>query len=301
MIIVRFKGGLGNQFFQYAAGRALAARHGVSLRFDARWYAVPEHHLTAVRTFDLPAFQVQGALATEAELAPFAFCEDRSPVARLRSRVVRLLHGRKVWHHDAMGWDPEFAQLGRQVLLDGYFQDPAYFAPVAGELRRAFSLRAAPPTEIATKAAELSALPSVCVQVRRTDLVADPERQRMHGTCSVAYYRAAWAEISRRVPGARGFVFTDDVAWARETFSDWRELTVMGREWDGPAFLHRLFLMQACRHFLIANSTWGWWAAWLGEKSDSTAVMPERWFADPVAHAAAQGLRQPHWLVCREN
>jgi len=55
---------------------------------------------------------------------------------------------------------------------------------------------------------------------------------------------------------------------------------VVPPEMDGPGFMHRFELMRACRHFIIMNSTWGWWAAWLGAKAGSRVVMPEQWVRD---------------------
>ncbi len=298
VILVYCKGGLGNQLFQYAAGRALAARHAAALRFDARWFERPEHHRPLARTFDLPAFCVEGALATETEVAAFAYDRPRRLWSRLKARCVRFVARRKIWHDEAIGYNPAFADLGPDVLLDGYFQHPAYFVPVENELRRELRLRQAPPAAIAAKAAELRAVVSVCLQVRRTDLVLDPARARLHGVCSRDYYRAAWARVRERAPAARGFVFTDDPAWAAEAFRDWPEVSVVGPEWNGPRYLHKFFLMQSCRHFIIANSTWGWWGAWLGATAESVVVMPSRWYADPAANASAVGLRLPDWLAC---
>lgn len=298
MIVVRFKGGLGNQFFQYAAGRTLAARHGVPLRFDVRWFDNPKNHATVRRTFDLLAFNVEGAVATQAELAPFCYNDSPQFWKKAKRRVSRLAQRHKLWIYDAPTFGPQFARLGRRVLIEGYFQHPAYFNSVQNELRHELHLRSSPPPAIREKAAALSASASVCIQVRRTDFVADPERARLHGTCSLDYFRAAWTHVSARTSAARGFVFADDPAWAREAFRDWPDVLVVGPEWNGPAFLHQFFLMQACRHFIIANSTWGWWAAWLASDNEKIVVLPKHWFVDEKMNEAAEGLRLPGWHAC---
>lgn len=295
MIVVRFKGGLGNQFFQYAAGRALAARHGVPLRFDARWYENPENHRAVVRTFDLPAFKVEGQLATKAELDAFGYDGTRRIWPRIKGRALRLMRGRRVWSCDSPGWLTEFMQLKANVLLDGYFQHPAFFATVQASLRRELCLRTSPPERIGQKAAMLVSLDSVCIQVRRTDFVSNPEAARRHGVCSLDYFRAAWAYVRCRVPAAKGFVFTDDPAWAEEAFKAWPDVVVVGADFDGPAYLHRFFLMKSCRHFIIANSTWGWWAAWLGANAGSIVVLPRRWLTE--ADTRTLGLALPEWQV----
>ena len=134
--------------------------------------------------------------------------------------------------------------------------------------------------------------------MRRSDFVQNIRTRAIHGTCSLEYYKRAWADICHRIPAARGLVFTDDFAWANEAFRDWDGVSVVGSEWDGPDYTYKFFLMQSCRHFIIANSTWGWWAAWLGSFPGKTVIMPEHWFADPTLNAAAAGLRVPGWLQC---
>jgi Glycosyl transferase family 11 len=295
MIVLRPKGGLGNQFFQYAAGRALAARHQVPLRFDVRWYGRPEHQRSSVRTFDLGHFQVQGAIATPAELAAFAYPENHRLRARIVGRLLRAWRGGRIWRHEGLGWTPEFDRLGRHVLIEGYFQDPAYFAPVQDLLQQELQFHTPPPAPIRARAAELAALPSVCIQVRRTDFVTDAEQARVHGTCTLDYFRFAWAHVTQRVPDAQGFVFADDPNWAKEAFDNWPAISVIGPEWNGPDYLHQFFLMRSCRHFIIANSTWGWWAAWLGSHTEKVVVMPQRWFADRTLNETARGLRVPGW------
>ena len=75
----------------------------------------------------------------------------------------------------------------------------------------------------------------------------------------------------------RGYVFTDDQGWAREYFAGRADVEVVGPEWNGPAFLHRFHLMRRCRHHIIANSTWGWWAAWLGAREGARVILPDQW------------------------
>jgi hypothetical protein len=295
VIIVRFKGGLGNQLFQYAAGRALAERHGVPLRFDARWYDTVENCRTITRTFDLPAFNVEGRLATKDELDAFAFDESRKLWPRIRRKFLPVFAEQAVWSCDLSGWQPQFMRLGSQVMLDGYFQHPLFFGPVGADLRRELCLHVDPPRNIAVKAGALASQSAVCIQIRRTDFVNDPTTAGKHGSCSLNYFREAWSYVRERVPNARGYVFTDDMAWATEAFINWDDISVIGPEFNGPAYLHRFFLMRACSHFVIANSTWGWWAAWLGAKANSIVVLPKKWLRDEDTEA--RGLALPAWKV----
>ena len=298
MIVVRFKGGLGNQLFQYAAGRALAARHGVPLQFDARWYDRSVHQQSVRRSFDLMHFAVHGRAGNRLGMATFFSDEGPFYSRLLAAPLLRLLPGHQVWVYDGQGFPTDFNRLGRQVRIEGYFQDPRYFAPVQQELRAELNLVVPPPDGVVAYAASIAAGPSVCIQVRRTDFVSNAEAAAVHGTCGLDYFKSAWANICQRVPAAQGLVFTDDPIWAREAFHSWPDVSIVGSEWDGPAYMHKFFLMRSCRHFIIANSTWGWWAAWLSRFPEKTVVMPKKWFTDGKLNETAAGLRIPGWLLC---
>ena len=104
--------------------------------------------------------------------------------------------------------------------------------------------------------------------------------------------------MRRKVPDAQGVVIPDDPVWAREAFAGWPGAVVIGPEWNGPDYMYQFYIMRSCRHFIIANSTWGWWAAWLGDYPDKFVVMPGRWFCDERMNVDAVGLRVPGWGVC---
>lgn len=298
MIVVRFKGGLGNQLFQYAAGRALAERHGVPLCFDTRWYEQPEHQVAVRRSFDLMHFAVHGRVADTQDLRPFRYVGSPRKALQIVSRLIQPLVGHRIWGYEGMGFNSDFERLGAQVLIEGYFQDPRYFPRVQHQLREELQMRMQPPADVLSYAAQMSSVASVCIQVRRTDFISNPQATARHGCCDLEYFKRAWADVSNRIPNVVGFVFADDPVWACAAFSNWPGVSVVGPEWDGPAYLHKFFLMQSCRHFIIANSTWGWWAAWLARFPGKTVVMPERWFADLKLNEEAAGLQLPGWSRC---
>lgn len=301
MIIVRFKGGFGNQLFQYAAGMALAERHGTPLLFDHRWFGSAAAQGTTARSFDLMHFAVRGRLASPIELSSFFHPATTRRPFRLPQRLLRRLCGRHLWCYDGMAYESQFNALPPHTLIDGYFQHPAYFEKVASLVRIQFRLRDDPPLEIRERSAQLAASPSVCIQVRRSDFAENPIMARTHGVCSLDYFRNAWCQMRAIAPGAQGVVFPDDPAWAHDAFSGWPAISIVGPEWNGPQYMYQFQLMRSCRHFIIANSTWGWWAAWLGEAPDKVVVMPERWFRDDNLNAMAAGLRVPSWIICGES
>jgi hypothetical protein len=118
---------------------------------------------------------------------------------------------------------------------------------------------------------------SICVHVRRGDYVSNRAAADFHGTCSTAYYKSAVARIARNMEKPVCYIFSDDPDWVRrELLFDIPAVIV---DVNGPAQAHQdLWLMAACRHYVIANSSLSWWGAWLGRYSNKFVVAPSRWF-----------------------
>jgi hypothetical protein len=93
--------------------------------------------------------------------------------------------------------------------------------------------------------------------------------------CNTNYYKNAIQYISDRVENPVFYIFSDDLAWCRETFSDTNCVYVEGNggiksSWD-------MYLMSCCDHNIIANSTFSWWGAWLNANEDKMVLCPDTW------------------------
>ncbi len=280
-VVIRVKGGLGNQMFQYAAGRAVALRCGVPLKLDLSGFADPTE-----RPYALDAMAIEATPAVAADLAPFGKEEPsaRGPWARLLGVRCRLRRWRgrrdgRLYEERVFHFDPRVRSLSAPVYLDGYFQSERYFRDVRGAVARELSLRAPLDPANAAMAASIRESDAVSLHVRRGDYVT----KVIHGTCSLAYYRAALAHVVERVPGAHFYVFSDEPGWARENLGGLHPMTFVTHNppergaWD-------MHLMSLCRHHVIANSTFSWWGAWLSTWPDKIVVAPRPWFASAPWH-----------------
>lgn len=280
MILVRLIGGLGNQMFQYAAGRALAARLDAPLLLDLR-----DFRRYRLRSYGLDRMQIQARPATTWELA-------RWPIW-LRSRRwsgERFGLGSRWFREERMRFSPAFANLTGAVGLDGYFQSERYFASIRQPLMQEFRPRAPLSRENEVLAETMRAVAGASLHVRRGDYVSDPKTSAVHGVCSPAYYQRAIATLRDRYEGLQVFVFSDDPAWCRANLS-----------LDGATFVENngaapecdIFLMAQCRHHIIANSSFSWWGAWLADQPGMT-IAPSPWFSDDGLHD--DDLIPPAWL-----
>ena len=264
MIISRLHGRLGNQMFQYAAARSLAARLDLPVGLDAREaLARGEGFLT--RVFDLP-------LTTPEPLPP---SRREKPLAYALWRYA----GRKPYlrREQGLGDNAAVETWGDQSYLHGYWQSEKYFSAIADTIRTDFAFPEYSSTENADMAQRIGETLSIALHVRRGDYVA----LDAHVLCDQAYYDAALARISNNLSkDPTVFVFSDDPEWARENLPLSFEKVVI--DFNGPdRDFEDMRLMSLCQHNIIANSSFSWWAAWLNAHSDKIVAGPANWFGDP--------------------
>lgn len=289
MIIVYLQGGMGNQMFQYAAGRRLASHLGASLKLDISRLSTAEPGITP-RAYALAPFPINAALATPEESRTLW----QKP-GWWGGRLWQTIKGCRQTHIRERGFrfDPAILELGDDVCLEGYWQCEKYFLDAASVLREDFTLTVPPAGGNAQLLRQIEQCPAVSLHIRRGDYVADRRVAARHGTCSDAYYQNAVRLMAQRVPKPHFFVFSDDPEWVRDHFAISHPMTVV--EHNGPEQAHEdLRLMSSCRHHVIANSSFSWWGAWLGKNPGKVVVAPERWFSDPAIYTA--DLLPASWL-----
>jgi len=255
-IAVRLEGGLGNQMFQYAAGRAVASRLGCRLVLDTS--GLRAKGLRTVRPFGLHAWCIDAEVDTLSRAALSACKAVRQPVFTYAPGLL------------------ESVIVGSR--LKGYWQSERFFAAQRSTLLRNFSPRQPPAAAVSALACRITEAPDAAsVHVRRGDYVSDPEAARFHGTCSLDYYRGCLRELRCRHPALSVFVFSDDPQWARDHFPRDSSVEFVEPHLESPAI--DLWLMSLCRHHVVANSSFSWWGAWLATRAGAK-LAPARWFTD---------------------
>ncbi len=270
-LVVRLMGGLGNQLFQYATGRAAADRLGCDLVLDPRFVQARNQHggLTISR------LKVRACLANTATLESFP--EWAWKLTRALRRVRRPMLG--IWHERDLGYDEALAGIQPGQMLSGFWQSWRYFAESLESLR----IECAPRSPLSAAARTLmesitdsSGGDAVAIHVRRGDYARNSDALRRHGLCSPGYYRTGLELIRVKAKRTRLFVFSDDIDWVRKHLILDSPVEFVSRPEIPPE--EDLALMTACRHQLIANSTFGWWGAWLNTHPQRIVVAPSPWF-----------------------
>ncbi len=255
MVIVRLKGGLGNQMFEYAAGRAKALENNSHLLLDATFLndRTPHRHFT-YRSYELDAFNIE-------------------PHFTLLSRLSFAVRLPLVWPALSLAAEKFGRLFGRQtVYLNDYFQDKKYFVQHADVIRKDFTFKKPLSPEAEKIATDIRSAESVCLHVRRGDYITDSKTAAHHGFVgSGDYYPRAIKLMGERVKNPHFFVFSDDIKWCRENLKISHPTIFVSAGADD------MHLMTLCKHFIIANSSFSWWAAWLGNHPSKVIIAPKEW------------------------
>ncbi|HRI79611.1 MAG TPA: alpha-1,2-fucosyltransferase [Cyclobacteriaceae bacterium] len=268
MIIVRLRGGLGNQLFQYAAGRALADYHKTELALDL--YTYTRH---PYRKYELSKFRIEAREATRKEVHQFT---GSNPIIRYLNKRENYMHCPAVFAQPHYHFYEDFFSLPADIYLSGYWQSEKYFEPSAAVIRNQF----VPVEPLDEKNLQLKALMesenSVAVHVRRGDYASQANYTSFFGLLQKDYYDHAITTIHSMVDGPKFYFFSDSPDWCRETFTG-MNVTVIDHNIGGDAFKD-LVLMASCKHNIIANSTFSWWSAWLNSHQEKKVIAPDTWF-----------------------
>jgi hypothetical protein len=256
-LVVRLKGGLGNQMFEYASAKAIAMRNNVPLFVDVESGFIGDCYR---RSFALDSFALPMNRLTSEQARAMAPRSFKTEYLR-RREILRMQ-----WlcdHHDPALHN---LRIDAPFLMDNYLQSPVYFADCEGAIRDEFGGKDGSSVEDA-----------VCVHVRRNlALTASGQlvAEKFYGAYGIEYYRASMDLIRAEFPRAKFYCFGDDPAWIRDNILPMCPGSVVANTGSDIADFRS---MATCRHFIIANSTFSWWAAWLGRKENGIVCCGTKW------------------------
>ncbi|MEW5961408.1 MAG: alpha-1,2-fucosyltransferase, partial [Chloroflexota bacterium] len=270
-------GGLGNQLFQYAAGRRLSVLHQTPLKFDIFAFKYYEG-----REYNLKPFCIQEAFATPDEVAKITGT-DKKGLARFLFRVGKRLkpyYRRPVFSEPHIRpYDPNILKTLREIYLDGYWQTEKYFIDIQDVIRRELTVKIEPDPQSREIAEEIIRTNAVSIHVRRGDYVSSSQINKVHGFLGLDYYRQCVRLIIEKVTNPHFFIFSDDPAWVVENLRLDYPTTYVTHN-DASRNYEDLRLMSLCKHNIIANSSFSWWGAWLSSNPPKIVLAPQRWFGD---------------------
>jgi len=249
MIIANLSEGLGNQLFQYAAGRHLSLLQQTELKINIISFENYNLH-----QYSLHHFNIKASIAS-----------------------VNEVQSTRVYAEKAFNYDPNFMQVSPDVLIAGYWQSERYFSAIEDIIRDDFQITSSIEGINKDVADLINTTNSVSLHIRRGDYVHDEITYKYHGVCDLIYYEKCIDLIAQKVPDPHFFIFSDDPAWALTHINTQYKTTFVTHNNANTNF-EDLRLMSLCKHNIIANSTFSWWGAWLNTNKDKIVIAPKKWF-----------------------
>ena len=272
MIVIKIKGGLGNQLFQYAYGRylSLLLKKQLFLDIEELMDRSPKKDFV-FRNFDLDLF----------ELDSYKFFEGKAKESFLKKRLFYKTPIR-INEEGFLYKDYFIPPSSSRIYLDGYWQSYKYFESIEDILRKELRFKHKLSGHQLSLKDKIQNTNSVCINFRRTDFATLPSAMLTHGLTPIEFYYNAIELIRQKVgSNIELFVFSDDIPWCKANFK--HQITthfIEHKLYKGERFSAYLELMSICQHFIIPNSTFAWWAAWLSENKNKIVIYPNIWFVD---------------------
>ncbi len=273
MKIVYIQSRLGNQLFQYAFFLYLKKKGNRHVYLDTTAPYIKKYGGFEVKTI-FTDIQKDSILPYWIARPFYLLGDVLKKVFKLNLQTdVENPHGKKVW------WK-------------GYWQEYKYPEYVREELNK--ELQFIPVDDEKNKAAQelIGASNAVSIHIRRGDYAQPAIRPTFGDICNVHYYQEAMAYIRQKTENPRFFVFSDDPHWVKENLQIADAVYV---DWNHKKNSFRdMQLMSACRHNIIANSSFSWWGAWLNKNPEKIVVCPSKWFHNYPADFIEK-LLPPSW------
>lgn len=283
-------GRLGNQFFQYAFARALRYARGEHDEMVINFENVvnlgsPEDGFEdSLKYFNILPYKTtrRNFFLTDTSL--------RQKYILLFMMVHRKFSKRNFTEGQILRLDSEGLFLSRgggefigkiphtnTVITKGRFESPFYFNNISEILKKEFTPKWPVRDSNFSLYEKICNTNSVCVTIRRGDYVTDKNNFHNFYICDKKYFDQAISIIKEKLENPTFFFFSDDIEWAKENISvDCPHYYESGVDpvWE------KIRLMYSCKHFIISNSTFSWWAQYLSRNPNKIVVSPNRWFAN---------------------
>jgi Glycosyl transferase family 11 len=272
MVLVKLSGGLGNQMFQYAMGRHLSVLNNSELLLDTRSL---EYELKVVskRDYELSNFpNLQAKIADKNQL-PF----DILPIKLRKYLILKYNLFSKIGKYKYIFeknylFDSHFLELRGNLFLIGYWVMEPYFLEIRDRLLQDFATPPAFFKLFEELINDINTTDSVCLHIRRGDYL------NVGWALDMKYYDNAINAIAQKITTPKFYIFSDDIDWVKQNFDYVKKYSHQFIELtDNERNINEFRLMQLCKHFIMANSTFSWWASWLNTNPNKMILYPDRW------------------------
>ncbi|MBO5166773.1 MAG: alpha-1,2-fucosyltransferase [Lachnospiraceae bacterium] len=288
MIFLRLSDGLGNQLFQYAYARCLQEKYK-----EIIWINIESYKDNGEREYSLSHFKLNPNVYVLDNIwgkLHYKYIEhviDKERKERVKKQYTDIedtnnkeMIAKKKGICLALPSPFKYYQFPmtkrKNKLAIGYFQSEKYFREIRDIIIKEFTLKEPLPENVKKLMKVMSKQNSVCVHIRRGDYLKIKWKEL--NICDENYYLQAMDVIAENVAEPVFYIFSNsetDLKWIEKNYHF--KYPVQYVNMNNPDYVE-LKLMSACKHFVISNSTFSWWAQYLSSNQDKVVVAPDRWY-----------------------
>ncbi len=273
MKIVRLVGRLGNQMFIYAFAKAIEHYSGEKVYFDVSFYDNNTSNTLELENIFNIKLNIIPPVDIPSKFKPSIF--TRIPFIANHKKIFKILHKDNITREKhANKFQPDLLATEGDAYFDGYFQCEKYFIDIKDKLKKDFSFRPVNNPELIKKRREIELLECpVFINVRRGDYVTLDKRNIVHWLCDMSYYQKAAKYMKEKFPNCTFIAVSDETEWLEKNL----KIDYPFKIYSSNTPYMDIYLLQACKHGICANSSYSWWAAWLIDNKDKIITAPEPW------------------------
>lgn len=290
MIHIELKGGLGNQLFQYAAALALAKEKNTTVAVDITNLDAKDKTLGTYRSYKLNKLKNPPTVQN--------FSSFKKNVIKLGLKFVEKfnINSKGLYKERGFAYEKISTKCSSNSILFGNFQSYKYFDNCEKEIKTSlcFSLTEQY-NEVSSLLKDVQYLDSVSIHIRRGDYLSNSIAYDVLGVLPMTYYNLAIDKIIETNKNCTFFVFSDDIVWAKENMILKGHHTYFIDIESKDKDIVEFSIMSSCKHNIIANSSFSWWAAYLNPNPNKIVIAPKKWFNN--APYDTKDLFPPDWIL----
>lgn len=283
MIYIKLQGGLGNQMFEYAFARALSLKTNDKICFDMSGITNLTHNVYSLQHFNIIDVDTVENYDVKKQkkigykvLNHFTWRAFNKGGLQKKFKIeknMQFVFNAFGIYYCTDGYVKTYKSLSKDKYLEGFFQSSKYFKKCDELIKKELRVKEKilPSNEKILK--EIKNSQSVCVHIRRGDYTVVTN----HLVCTIDYYRKAITLMKEKVKKAKFYIFSDDIEWVKKNLGFDKDVIFV--EGNNPNY-EELRLMYSCKHFIISNSSFSWWAQHLSSNKSKIVIAPSRWFND---------------------
>lgn len=298
MIYLEMAGRLGNQLFRYAFARKIQELTGEELYIDfKRVYEKGQKEngwTNSLKMFKTKPYKevvnkkkeifyknstiMQKTVYFLYKMGNQILKKNKNNLIKYQLKMQPLLNRYNLYFLELGYYNYNFKYLDKQKVkyICGCFECENYFLDIKDNILKEFEPIKPKEEKNIALYEKIEKTNSICMSIRRGDFISNEKNRKMYDICNLQYYSKSIDIMKKKLKNPVLFVFSDDIKWAKENIK-FKGIDIFFEDGNDTVD-EKLRLMYSCKHFIISNSTFSWWAQFLSRNPDKIVISPNKWY-----------------------